>query len=185
MRNIWFLSDHHFDHANMLKFKDDAGNPIRPFSSVEEMNEAMIERHNSVVRAGDIFYDCGDVTFKPGLYWKIGPRLNGKKRLLLGNHDDGRNFDLLKHFEKVGIWRLFKEQNIVFSHIPLRLDQFRQKVQFCGHGHIHQNMIDDPRYINLCVEHNDYTPVHMDQLIETMKARRESVEAVIEKELLK
>ena len=55
MSDIWVISDTHFGHNNMLKFKDKNGDPIRPnFSSTEEMDEHMIERWNSVVKDGDI-----------------------------------------------------------------------------------------------------------------------------------
>jgi calcineurin-like phosphoesterase family protein len=140
----------------------------------------MIEAHNSVVKPGHIFYDLGDVTFRPKDFGRIASRLNGDMRLLVGNHDDPKNYELTRWFRKIGIWRLFKEQNIIFSHIPLREDQFRYKVQFCGHGHIHQNLIDDPRYINLCVEHNP-RPLHMDELIAIMKSRQELVGQLEEK----
>lgn len=62
-RDIWLISDTHFNHANILKFTDSrTGLPVRPgFESVDHMNEHMIERWNSVVKPGDIVYHLGDV----------------------------------------------------------------------------------------------------------------------------
>lgn len=54
------------------------------------------------------------------------------------------------------------------SHIPLRLESLRDgKVNV--HGHIHQNLMKEKGYINVCVEVRDYTPVHMDQIITEVK----------------
>lgn len=164
MVTIFFTSDSHFDHANFLKFKDDNLHPIRDFPSVEAMNELMIERWNSVVTPQDKIYHLGDVTFRVKDFHKIVSRLNGHKRLVLGNHDDPKNYELTRWFDKIGIWRIFKEENFVCTHVPIPPDQFRHKVQYNVHGHIHQNVIDDPRYVNVCVEQTDYTPLSMDQL---------------------
>jgi calcineurin-like phosphoesterase family protein len=164
MHDIFFTSDSHFDHANFLKFTDDDGKLIRPFASVEEMNETMISRWNAVVKPQDKIWHLGDVTFRPEKFARIASRLNGHKRLLLGNHDDARCFEVMRWFDKVQLWRIFKDENFVCTHIPILSGQFRHKVQFNVHGHLHQNVIDDPQYINICVENTNYTPISMDEL---------------------
>lgn len=172
LRNIFAISDPHWGHKNILKFTGLDGKLIRPeFSSVGEMDEHMVERWNSVVTDQDIIYCMGDVTMNIK-HWSvnIAPRLRGKKRLLLGNHDDGENYELTRHFKKVRMWRIFKEDNIILSHFPLREDQFRHKVEYNGHGHIHERLVldcnemPDQRYINLCVERNNYTPVSLEEI---------------------
>lgn len=164
MANIFFTSDHHFDHANFLRFTDDNGNKIRPFYTVEEMNETMIERWNSVIKPQDKVWHLGDVTFQVNKFARIACRLNGHKRLIGGNHDDLKNYELTRWFDKVQIWRIFKDENFICTHVPIRVDQFRYKVQYNVHGHIHQNVIADKQYINICVEQTNYTPVSMDEL---------------------
>src|SRR5580765_8498944 len=119
MANIFITSDTHDFHRNILGFKRDDGTPLRPefqcsspdhpkkCDCVHNMNEFMVEQWNSVVKDGDKVYHAGDVTFTLGKDWReMMTRRRGRKRLLLGIHDDGRNFDLLKFFEKVGIWRI-------------------------------------------------------------------------------
>lgn len=173
MRNIFFASDTHYDHANILNFQDSEGKRFRGdlFSSVEEMNEVMIQNHNEVVKPGDLFYHLGDVTFKPNDFARIASRLNGKKRLIVGNHDQLHNYELTRWFEKISLWRLFKDEKIMFSHIPLMEAQFRHKVTHNGHGHIHQNESPGLPWINFCVEKTRYTPVSFDEVKDMIKAR--------------
>lgn len=169
MADIWFISDSHFHHANILKFTDDGGKLIRPgFQDVSHMNEHMIEKWNSVVKPGDKVYHLGDFSFKNDIK-DIVTRLNGRKRLILGNHDDlvaGKHY---LYFQKIHAWRIFKEHNFVATHVPLNAGSFR-KVEFNVHGHTHINFVKDEkeqwdkRYFNVSVEQLDYTPIHIEEL---------------------
>ena len=171
--DIWFFSDPHFDHANFLKFKDDEGNFCRAFDTVKSMNETMIQNYIALVKPHDKVYWMGDVTLRPNSLARIMCRLPGHKRLIGGNHDDLKNYELTRWFEKVGIWRIFKEHNIVVSHIPMHHDCFRHKVQYNVHGHTHQRHImigngpnyrRDPRYENVSCELTSYGPIHLDEV---------------------
>lgn len=78
---IWFTSDHHFWHQNVIKYCG------RPFKDVQEMNEILIANWNSVVMPDDLVYYLGDfsMAFRPvEIYTR---RLNGTKILIAGNHD--------------------------------------------------------------------------------------------------
>ena len=164
----WFTSDHHFFHTNILKFVDDQGHRIRhPFQSLEEMHEYMIERWNSVVKDNDYVYHLGDVTFQyHGPFNNLMSRLKGKKRLIVGNQIWNPN--LMRWFEKADLWKGFKEGNFTCTHMPHRLESLRDGA-FNVHGHTHQNMMEDLRYINVSVEVRDYTPVHYDQILKEIK----------------
>ena len=87
----FFISDTHFFHANILKFLNKSGNKIRPFQSVEEMHEIMIERWNKNIKPTDYVYHLGDVAFgihtHRSQFNSLMHRLNGHKRLTVGNHD--------------------------------------------------------------------------------------------------
>lgn len=163
MRDIWVISDQHLGHKNFLNFLDKDGNRIRKFDSVEDMDEYIVQKHNSVVRDQDLVYFLGDVFFNDG--WKHIPRLKGHKRLILGNHDDPLDQNLMKHFQKVMIWRIFKEFNCVLSHIPLHDTSINEKVKYNIHGHIHEKDSPSERHINACVEKHDYTPVHIEEMM--------------------
>lgn len=174
MKDIWLISDTHFNHTNILSFTDSrTGLPVRGhlFDSVEQMNEHMIERWNSVVKPGDIVYHLGDVIMGNRDWMNTNwNRLHGSKRLIVGNHDDIKFLSSGGWFKKVDMWRQFSEFNLLLSHVPLhetslirgRPDSGHQMVNV--HGHIHQNPSPDGPYINVSVEAVNYTPQHIEDL---------------------
>ena len=82
------VSDTHFNHANIIKYCS------RPFESIEQMNEELIKRWNNTVAKDDIVYHLGDFAFgsKEQLKEILG-RLNGRVRLVMGNHDHKKGKD--------------------------------------------------------------------------------------------
>jgi len=170
MADIWVISDTHFNHANILNFTDFSGNKVRPFASVKEMNETMIERWNEVVKIGDKVYHLGDVFFGPKEWVEVNWNyLNGKKRLIVGNHDDIPYIVQQRMFEKVDMWRMFSEFNLLLTHVPVHESVLGER-RFKGtpmtnvHGHIHSNPSPDGNYRCVCVEQIDYRPVNIDEL---------------------
>ena len=173
-KDIWIASDHHFSHANMCKFTNNDGSKVRPWTDVNEMDEAMIESWNSVVKEWDKIYHLGDFSmgFKelPG---KVIGRLNGRKRLVRGNHDMCPTSEYMKYFEDIYGVRVFSDEKMIFSHIPLNKDcLFKRKKPWLNvHGHLHSNTVkdkygnDDSQYFNVSVERINYTPIHIDELI--------------------
>lgn len=170
MSNIWVISDTHFNHQNILTFKDSDGNPVRPFSSVEEMNETMIDRWNAVVKPSDKVYHLGDVFFGSKDWIEANwSRLNGRKRLIVGNHDNIPYIVQQRMFEKVEMWRMFPEFNLLFTHVPVSTSTLGER-RFKGipmtnvHGHIHSNPSPEGTYRCVCVEQIDYRPINIDEL---------------------
>ncbi|TXM73146.1 metallophosphoesterase [Methylobacterium sp. WL69] len=93
MPNTFFTSDSHFGHKGILKVG--MARP-RPFASIEEHDEALIRAWNAVVRPTDIVWHLGDFAYKcqVGYAASVRARLNGRIRLILGNHDDiGRRLE--------------------------------------------------------------------------------------------
>jgi len=176
-RDIWLISDTHFGHENILKFRDSDGNLIRGsrFSSVEEMDETMIENWNSVVKPGDKVYHLGDVFMSPKEeFIKKWKRLNGQKRLILGNHDDAKFFAKHELVAKIDVWRMFPEFGLMLTHVPLHESALRRGApgeEYTNprdlvnvHGHIHQNPSPPGPYHCVCVEQINYTPVNIEEL---------------------
>ena len=157
MINIWVISDTHFNHSNIIGYCN------RPYENASQMDWDMVEKWNSVVKPQDHVYHLGDVYMKAskGYIENLLSKLNGKKRLILGNHDNGKDQILQRHFEKVFLWRNFDK--FTLSHIPLREENIPgNRVNI--HGHIHQNPAPSKRHINVSVEQINYTPVNLDSL---------------------
>jgi len=176
MADIWFISDTHFFHDNILKFTGQSGERIRPqFTSVDEMNWEMVERWNSVVKPQDKVWHLGDVAFKTSVKAaelnNLLKNLHGHKRLLVGNHDNVKSPALLNNFEKIDLWKGFRDQDFTCSHIPLRLDSLRDG-SVNVHGHIHEKKMKEPGYVNVCVEGRNYTPVHIDEIAAEVRRSR-------------
>lgn len=173
--NIYFSSDLHLGHANILTFisEEPGMGQVRPgFSSVEEMDELIIKRHNETVGPLDKWYCMGDIGF--GMK-ELGPklaRMNGKKRLILGNHDYSTKKDFavyFEHFEKVMESRRMGQ--VLFTHRPVHLGPDENRIKANVHGHIHEKNLPDQRYLNLSVEQTDYYPVSMDYILTVYRDR--------------
>lgn len=181
----WFISDNHFHHANILRFKGDDGNLIRPgFKDVEDMNEFMVEKWNSVVGENDKVYHLGDVVMKSASWaFEILDRLNGEKVLIRGNHDKAKLSVYAKYFKDVRSEIHMKTSEgdmVIFTHRPIRIagddKEFVERNTFNVHGHIHQNLIDDFRYINISVEVIDYTPITWHEIDKHILERKRLME---------
>ena len=190
--NRFVVSDHHLGHTNSWeKFKLADGSPLRPFSSNEEMNETMIERHNAKVKAQDTVYFLGDVVINKK-YLELVKRMNGRKILIRGNHDIFKDEDYRAvGFEQIHGVRVFVDK-FILSHIPLHPDCVTERFRVNVHGHLHANqiMIDetlissshtqpgsylhpDPRYLCVCVEQTDFAPLHFDEVEQRIQQRWE------------
>ena len=177
-RKIWISSDHHFGHTNTWeKFKLDDGSPMRPFKSNDEMNQTMIDNHNSVVSDEDLCLFLGDVCFNGGVYDEIMPQLKGAKYLIRGNHDRLLEGRYREHFQRV--LGIYIRDRFAFTHVPIHTQSLARWTANI-HGHLHANtvtkqvytkkwfgkaiQVPDPRYINCSVEQINYTPVLFDDI---------------------
>lgn len=162
---IWLISDTHFGHANILHFRGADGQLIRPgFTDVEAMDEHMIACWNRVVKPGDHVYHLGDVAMRTSTQWAIPlvKRLNGaKKRLVRGNHDRmGTSAYLKMGFQEIHGMHLLG--NCWLTHAPLHPCSMGRALGNI-HGHIHQNPSPEGKYLNVCVEALDYTPISLEE----------------------
>lgn len=142
MTQTFFTSDTHFSHDNIRKYCN------RPFSSVTEMNEILIENWNKVVGIKDKVYHLGDFSFaQPKTSDWILSRLNGQKFLLLGNHDKKRNrptntslFTDLGNYYKLTIQDHeldCKKIDIILCHYPFETWDKKHWGSLCLCGHCH------------------------------------------------
>ena len=157
----------------------------RGFKNAIEHDEHIIEKWNSVVHKKDTVYILGDVTMETSKWYFRLDQLNGKKIVLLGNHDMPKDVEeLMKYVDKVsGMMRKsFKAQGIVsfLTHCPIHPRELDFRVGINIHGHIHEDvimkaednwgaitMVPDKRYICVSCEQVDYTPRSIEELIKT------------------
>lgn len=173
MINTWFTSDTHFFHENILKYEPEA----RPFATVEEMNEKLIENWNSVVKPKDKVYHLGDFCFGGVKNVSIAARLNGSKRLVMGNHDKYPIEEYAKYFDKIFGVTFWNEY--ILSHVPVHIGQMQGEKRRCWvnlHGHLHSKELPGVEYFNVSVERHKLFPISADE-IEDYVAQIQFVEA--------
>ena len=179
---IYYTSDIHFGHRNVIWMCK------RPYSSVEEMNEALIRNWNMRVKGNDKVYIMGDMFFHADikLVKEILSRLKGRKILIIGNHD-GSWLSKLDHpeqyFELVTDYFNGSVGNhgVTLCHFSLPCF-IHQKKQYMIHGHFHNKTESDiwpllkvrPHVLNAGVDINGYQPVTFEELIENNRIWKET-----------
>jgi calcineurin-like phosphoesterase family protein len=174
---VYLTSDQHFGHKNIIGYCD------RPFQSVEEMDEAMIERHNQNVGKEDTVFIVGDFSFYDFETTKrITQRLNGRKTLIRGNHDKHSESWFLRCgfdsvVESLVIPSIWNSETIEIAHYHSYASRFGYGILFHGHAH---NFFKAKHYVsnsrvllNVGVDCWNFTPVHLDILRETVKTIRQ------------
>lgn len=157
-RDIWFIADTHFGHERVIRFGK------RPFANVKEMDEALCANWSDRVRPQDLIYHLGDIAWNSdGL--KLFEALPGTKRLILGNHDNGRLCAPL--VQRLELFRRFPDDGFIASHMPMMPERGREPVNV--HGHVHAVDVEHPAYVNVSVEKTDYRPLHIDELRERVR----------------
>ncbi len=182
MSSKWFTSDTHFSHANILHLGEG-----RPFDTVEEMNETLIDNWNSVVNPADTVYHLGDVALGPikDSLPLVG-RLNGYKLLVPGNHDrvwlSNKQRDrfmplYLEVFDEVMLpieTIRFDDRWVALSHLPYsgdsgETDRYDADRPFDtglpllhGHTHASQALSKHPRQFSVGVDAHAWFPCSED-----------------------
>jgi len=170
MADIWLISDTHFNHAKILNFKDYAGLPPRSFDNVDQMNQVMLDNWADTVKPADTVIHCGDVLFGENkVDWLEAnfAKLPGKKRLVLGNHDNVKF--LAPFFKDIQLW--IELPGVICTHTPLHESTLGERHRWGdgpllnAHGHIHSNPSPDGPYKCVCVEQINYKPINLDELV--------------------
>ncbi len=155
---VFFIGDTHFGHEGALRWAKES----RPFNDVVEMNLAIVDRWNSVVRQRDVVYHLGDVAFGGPDNLKWMALCNGHKSLILGNHDHYPINEYLRFFDRVfGVWP-YKE--FVLSHVPLHEKDMEFRWKYNIHGHIHNGDPRGDKYINVNADVVNLTPVSIEEI---------------------
>lgn len=172
MPDVFFTSDLHLGHAKILEYSK------RPFSNVDEMNEALIDNWNKTVTPGGLIYVIGDFALtRPPEAVRFAQRLKGNKYLVFGNHD--RKLRDNKPFLYEWIWaRDYAEievlgQKIILMHYAMRVWNRSHHKSWQLFGHSHNSLPDNPTALQLDVGVDawNYAPVSFDEIKERMSKK--------------
>lgn len=170
----FFTSDAHFFHCNILKFELEA----RPFSSLDEMNQVIIERWNSKVTPFDTVYIAGDVTFEKNKSFTgtidILNQLNGKKILIKGNHDSVavRCEAFRNCFESIhDMVHYYNNKNLyVICHYPMLSWKNSHRGSFQLFGHLHSKWKGNKKQLNVGMDCHNLTPISIEEVHEKLES---------------
>jgi calcineurin-like phosphoesterase family protein len=130
------------------------------------MNEVLIKNWNSLIGKEDIVYHLGDFGFGDEKQIEaITNRLNGRKFLILGNHDRYRPTKYMElGFEWASRHPIIYDEFCILSHAPVFLEDNSPYANL--YGHLHQNTYQSKKgnYYNCCVEHHDYFPIKYSEI---------------------
>lgn len=136
MSEVFFISDTHWGHKNIIKFE--STKEIRNFDTIEEHDEELVRRWNSVVSPKDTVWHLGDVAFGLRNLHHVG-RCNGNKKLVMGNHDMYGIDEYLKYFDRV--FGVVEYKGMILSHIPVHPRELESRYFMNVHGHLHTNNV--------------------------------------------
>lgn len=156
MAKVHFTADSHFGHASIIRM---AG---RPFSSVEEHDQALIDNWNAVVAPGDTVFVVGDFAHKAdnAKAQKIFDRLRGTKHLVIGNHDSEFVRTELPWASAMDRVKLTVDgQKIVLDHYPMRSWEGVRSGAIQLFGHVHNRIDVWPNSLDVGVDAWGYRPV--------------------------
>lgn len=173
MPNLYFISDTHFYHKNIITYSQ------RPFSSVEEMNQKLIDNWNYVVKPNDIVYHLGDFAFCHYLQFvSLLKQLNGNINIVLGNHDKmiikkqvhlvtAKLVNTINNYFELNILN----KKFILFHFPLRSWNKKHHNSYHLYGHVHGNM-DSQLYgksmdvgVDSKLITQEYRPLHIEEII--------------------
>ena len=168
----FLIADLHFGHENVIKYT------FRPFVNAEEMNQRLIEFWNSVVGNDDLVYVLGDFTLsrKMNVIKNLVNLLNGKKILIMGNHDTRKPKDYVEcGFEVATKKPIMVEPGVILMHEPFENSSLiaPNYIYFFGHVHTNKTLMDEyPNCMCVSVERIDYKPINLDECIKKLRKRR-------------
>lgn len=179
-QNIWFTSDTHFGHKNIIKFSN------RPFDDEDHMNEEMIRTWNEHVGEDDIVFHMGDFSLtSPNKTKAILDRLNGNICLILGNHEKSvmRKEEVRARFTgiKEKLETTINGQFIIMCHYGMRVWNKSHHGSWMLYGHSHDSMEHEAwgRSMDVGVDSayrilGEYRPFSFDEIKAIMDKREDN-----------
>lgn len=161
MSNYFFTADTHFNHFNIMRYCE------RPFGSLEEMNEAIIENWNKIVTHKDYIYHLGD--FGLGDCRSIFNRLNGRKYLIKGNHDRNPTLKFPWVWVKDTAMIEINSKYIWLSHYAHRSWNRSFHGSWHLYGHTHGKLLPHGRSFDCGIDGHNFSPWSLEEVKNRMK----------------
>jgi calcineurin-like phosphoesterase family protein len=171
--SIFFISDVHFGHNKIIEYCK------RPWATVEEMDQALVDNWNAEVKHGDTVYHLGDWAFHN--YERVG-QLKGNIISVPGNHDHERMKKLLPFLpngftDEIHYLKIDNVYRFVLCHYPL--DSWRREYKFHLHGHMHGVGGIKENRLDVGVDaHRMYKPIHLDDLVQNLLTNNQWAKAL-------
>ena len=163
MSKVWVVSDAHWGHKNILKYRPEFSEIYDHDWVIMENILQSVNKRDTLWMLGDMFFDLDSLKFARSL------RSHVKYiHFVLGNHDSDNNKrqEVLRSIIAEDlvdkIHGLAKVNGVWMSHAPIHPDELRGKPNI--HGHVHKCTLDDKRYFNACVDVNEYGPVAFQEI---------------------
>lgn len=169
----WWVADYHFGHKGkdaehgILAYTD------RPYTTIEEHDEALIENTNAVVHPGDLLIIVGDISFshnKELVYKKYINRLNGTKIIVKGNHDYwiGKGKGRYIYHKKI------RDTYTVSSHYAMRVWNRSHRGSVNLHGHSHGTLEPWRNQLDVGIDNaqkllKELRPFNLDEILHFIK----------------
>ncbi len=158
MSKTLYAGDTHLGHRGITKYRDQ-------FASAEEHDTYILEQLHSTVSKRDTLVMMGDTTFTLEALQQVAKIKCKKKILVLGNHCTEKR--LVPAYCDVydEIHSMYSARKVWHSHCPIHPSQFRERILNI-HAHLHEDIIDDPRYFSVSMERINYTPISFQEIME-------------------
>lgn len=173
----WFIADTHFFHARVIQYSK------RPWETSEDMTEGLIRNWNARVAKNDRIFVLGDFAFgNKTLIRELVPRLNGKKMLVKGNHDNNRGtFYVEAGFASTSHFPVFYTnpaqgitERFLLSHEPI-FPTVGDLINI--HGHLHDGVnpaFYAPQHICVSAEMVNYRPISLPEIMAKLKEKNDN-----------
>ena len=168
MGKDFFIADTHFGDSNIIRYEN------RPFVSVQEMDIAMLTKWNQIITNEDTVYIIGDFSayHDEEKDRELLKQLNGKKILIIGNHDTHRTASEWRTlgFMECSQWPIVYRDFFLLSHEPLYINSNMPYANIYGHVHGNASYKDaSPQSVCVSAERTEYQPITLDEIMRRIK----------------
>lgn len=156
MRNkSLFFSDPRFGHRNIIKYRQQFSSNVEHDDFVFHSIMAACSRHDTLYLLGDVCFTQDSLN-----YLKLLKAYVKTLVLVLGNHDSERQ-NILRQMIYIAdhVHAAYRKKDYLITHIPVHPLELRGKINI--HGHTHIAPLSDERYVCVCAEHINYSPIEV------------------------